>query len=125
MRKHRRISPKSTRRRARARRATPQVGPYPPNRIFRGLARSGIIRYRKGLNSELKNKLARVKTLADPLQRKLWALAEITKGLEPAGLRPILIGGTALEYYSLGGDATADVDIALPQGHAVDEVLNV
>ena len=38
-------------------------------------------------------------------------------------MRPILIGGTALEYYSLGGYATTDVDIALPYDPGVDKVF--
>ena len=76
------------------------------------------------MKENLKARLNRTKTLADPLQRKLWALAVVTKALEPERLRPILIGGTALEYYSLGGYATTDVDIALPYNPVVDRVFD-
>ena len=82
-----------------------------------------VMGYRTSMMGTLRERLERIKTMADPLQRKLWALAIVTKGLEPAGLRPILIGGTALEYYSLGGYATSDVDIALPYDPAVDRVF--
>ena len=76
------------------------------------------------MKENLKARLDKVKAVTDPLQRKLWALAVITKALEPEKLRPILIGGTALEYYSLGGYATADVDIALPYEPIVDKIFN-
>ena len=72
---------------------------------------------------DLRKKLARIKSIPDPLQRKLWALGILTKGLASDGLRPILIGGAAVEYYSLGGYATADVDIALPSDPAVDKLF--
>ncbi len=71
----------------------------------------------------LKERLNKIKSMSDPLQRKLWALAVVTKALEPLKMRPILIGGTALEYYSLGGYSTTDVDIALPYDPQVDKVF--
>lgn len=47
----------------------------------------------------------------------------LTKALEKDGLKPILIGGCALEYYTLGGYTTGDVDIALPTIAKVEDVF--
>lgn len=57
---------------------------------------------------------------ADPRKRRLLALGLLTRLLAPSGIRPILIGGGALEFYTAGGYATADVDLALPSAPEVD-----
>lgn len=75
------------------------------------------------MKSDLRRRLQQIEQIKDPLQRKLWALGVLTKGLALHKLRPILIGGAALEYYSLGGYATSDVDVAVPTDRAVDAVF--
>ncbi|MFC2149294.1 UbiD family decarboxylase [Candidatus Auribacterota bacterium] len=72
---------------------------------------------------KLKSKLAKIKEIKEPLKRRLFALAVITKALEETGIKPILIGGCALEYYSFGGYTTGDVDLALPHVKAVEKVF--
>ena len=64
--------------------------------------------------SELNRCLLKIEQFKDPLKEKLYALSILTEALKDIDLKPILIGGTALEFYSLGGYATKDVDIALP-----------
>ena len=81
------------------------------------------MRYNAAMKTDLRRRLQEIERIKDPLQRKLWALGVLTKGLAPHKLRPILIGGAALEYYSLGGYATSDVDLALPTDQAVDAVF--
>lgn len=49
----------------------------------------------------------------DVLERKLRLLAELTRRLLPEGIRPILVGGTAVELYTAGAYATADMDIVV------------
>lgn len=69
---------------------------------------------------------ARVDGLAaepDRLRRRLIALGALTARLAPEGIEPILVGGCALELYTGGGYATADVDLALPSGPAVDRAF--
>lgn len=66
---------------------------------------------------------ARLDSLAqenDGLRRKLIALGILTDQLKPAGLTPVLVGGTAVEFYTAGGYATKDVDLALPTSSKVD-----
>jgi hypothetical protein len=57
--------------------------------------------------------LVKAAALQDPLQQKLAVIAAITKTLEPFGIRPIVIGGLAVAFYTLGGYATEDVDLAV------------
>lgn len=69
---------------------------------------------------------ARVDGLAaepDRLRRRLIALGALTARLAPHGIEPILVGGSALELYTDGGYATADVDLALPSGPEVDSAF--
>ena len=56
----------------------------------------------------------------DPRRRRLLVLGLLTRELAPLGIEPILVGGAALEFYTAGGYATYDVDLALPGGPDVD-----
>ncbi|MCL5104695.1 MAG: hypothetical protein M1133_11370 [Armatimonadetes bacterium] len=60
---------------------------------------------------ELKERLARAAEIEDTLDRRLWVLAIITEYLAPKGVRPILVGGAAVEFYTAGGYATLDIDV--------------
>lgn len=59
----------------------------------------------------------------DALTRKLQVLAEITNQLQPYGIRPILVGGTAVELYTAGAYATADMDIVVADRSRAAQVL--
>ena len=56
----------------------------------------------------------------DPQRRRLLALGLLTGLLAPHGIEPILVGGGALEFYTAGGYATKDMDLALPAAPEVD-----
>ena len=56
----------------------------------------------------------------DPQRRRLLALGLLTGLLAPHGIEPILVGGGALEFYTAGGCATKDMDLALPAAPEVD-----
>jgi predicted nucleotidyltransferase len=49
----------------------------------------------------------------DPLKKALGTLAVLTEALKPMGIKPILVGGRALEFYTLGGYATKDIDLVI------------
>ncbi|HIE43625.1 MAG TPA: hypothetical protein EYP78_02370 [Candidatus Omnitrophica bacterium] len=66
----------------------------------------------------------KIEELEDPLKRRLLALAVLTKRLEEEDYQPVLIGGFALEYYTLGGYTTTDVDIALPSSPRIDAIFS-
>ena len=55
--------------------------------------------------------LARLKAELEPRRRRLLAL--LTERLAKHGIEPILVGGAALEFYTAGGYATTDVDLAM------------
>ncbi len=71
----------------------------------------------------LRQRLNKVDRIHDPLKRKLFALSILTEALKPHRLRPILIGGSALEFYTLGGYMTGDMDLALPHSPVVDAIF--
>ena len=64
--------------------------------------------------------LDRLRDEPDPQRRRLVALGVLTRRLSAYGIEPILVGGGALEFYTAGGYATKDVDLALPVAPEVD-----
>lgn len=62
---------------------------------------------------ELQEKLSRAKEIAEPFRRSLYVLGLLTAAMKPLGIRPILVGGTAVEFYTLGGYTTRDIDLVI------------
>lgn len=73
---------------------------------------------------ELRERLQRSSIIENPLKRRLWILTILTEAMKTIGERPVLIGGEALEYYTLGGYTTGDIDIALPSTDEVDKIFS-
>jgi len=73
--------------------------------------------------SDLLVRLNRTNDIIDPLKRKLWVLAVISTALSYYNVRPILIGGCAVEYYTFGGYSTYDIDIAVVDHERLTEVM--
>lgn len=71
---------------------------------------------------QLKKELEAVRNVADPLKRNLLVLGVITKGLRKYRLRPILVGGRAVEFYTLGEYRTFDSDVVCA---GTDELANL
>lgn len=72
---------------------------------------------------ELKQRLSETAGIADLLDRRLAVLAVLTDALEPLVGKPILVGGAAVEFYTLGGYATRDMDVLTPGLPAVDKAM--
>lgn len=66
--------------------------------------------------------LERVKDTKDPLTKRLLFMALLTEALKPQGHKPVVVGGNAVEFYTAGGYATADIDVVVPS-EPVDAVL--
>jgi predicted nucleotidyltransferase len=66
--------------------------------------------------------LERAASLADPLRRKLVVAARLEEELRKRGHRSVVVGGTAVEWYTLGLYRSADIDVLGPWA-AIDEVL--
>lgn len=64
--------------------------------------------------------LERLRDEPDPRRRRLLALGLLTRRLARDGIEPVLVGGGALEFYTAGGYATVDTDLALPVAPEVD-----
>lgn len=62
---------------------------------------------------EAQRLLETARTERDPLWRKLCVVAAITRALEETPIRPVVIGGTAVAFYTFGGYTTEDVDLAV------------
>ena len=56
-------------------------------------------------------RLSRLRAISRPFERRRYLAALLTRALEPRGIRPIVVGGNALEFYTLGGYATGDLDL--------------
>ena len=72
---------------------------------------------------DLERRRARFEELAlerEPQKKRLLALALLADRMAEDQIVPILVGGAALEFYTGGGYATSDVDLALPNTSAVD-----
>ena len=67
--------------------------------------------------------LARLKAESEPRRRRLLALGLLTQRLAKYGIEPILVGGAAVEFYTAGGYATADVDLAMTTSKEVHEAF--
>jgi len=57
------------------------------------------------------------------LFKKLQILAQLTQRLQEYGVRPVLVGGTALEVYTAGAYATADMDLVVANRELAIQVL--
>lgn len=71
-------------------------------------------------------RLARLEALSDepdPARRRMLALGLVADRLAEDGLEPILVGGAALEFYTAGGYATGDIDLALESSPRVDRAF--
>lgn len=60
-----------------------------------------------------KAEIERLCSEPDRLRRKMRFVGLLSRLLEPEGVVPILVGGTALEFYTFGEYSTADVDLVL------------
>ena len=67
--------------------------------------------------------LERLRVEPDPRRRRLIALGLLTRRLSAHGIEPVLVGGGALEFYTAGGYATKDMDLALPAAPEVDDAF--
>lgn len=71
---------------------------------------------------KLRVSLESVKEETDPLTKRLLFMGLLTKELEPEKVRPIIVGGNALEFYTAGGYATGDIDVVAPS-EPIDKIL--
>lgn len=76
----------------------------------------------QNLKEKMPTALQRVKETADPLTKRLLFIGLLNKELEPENIKPIIVGGNAVEFYTAGGYATYDIDVIAPS-EPLDKVL--
>jgi hypothetical protein len=59
----------------------------------------------------------------DPTERKIAVVGAIDYALRDLGIRPVVVGGVAVEYWTYGEYATADIDLAMPYLPAASDRL--
>lgn len=67
--------------------------------------------------------MKRCETIPDPMERRLMALGIVFEALKPLDITPVLVGGMAVEMYSMGSYATFDADLLAPATRDVERVL--
>ena len=72
---------------------------------------------------EIKKRLDEVKELDSSLDRRIEVLAILTDVLSKEGITPVLVGGAAVEFYTLGGYATKDMDVIMPSSASVSSSM--
>jgi hypothetical protein len=70
-----------------------------------------------------KAELTRALALENETERKLAVVAVIDAEMQRIGFRAVVIGGVAVEFWTRGAYSTADIDLYLPQGPAVLQLL--
>lgn len=65
------------------------------------------------MDEQLKKRVQVLEQEKDPLKKSLLFLGILTEAIKSEGIKPVLVGGRALEFYTLGGYATKDIDIVL------------
>lgn len=67
--------------------------------------------------------LAEARSIKDKFQRSLFVLGILTGILEKERIRPILVGGGAVEFYTLGNYTTYDLDLVINGREVAAKVL--
>lgn len=65
---------------------------------------------------------ARARAIADPFERRLFVTGVFSEALAMEGVRAVVVGGTAVEWYTQGLYHSADVDLLCPT-EPLDRVL--
>lgn len=73
----------------------------------------------KTINSLLK----KLKQIQDPLKKKIFFAAILAHALKTSNISPIVVGGTALEFYTTGGYATHDIDLIFSNTKLLNDCL--
>jgi len=72
---------------------------------------------------DLKAELARALSIEDQTERQLEVVAIVSEAVADLGIRPVVVGGLAVAYWTAGTYLTGDIDLLMPSSPAVDERL--
>src|SRR5690242_17685839 len=72
---------------------------------------------------QLKQRLRKIAKLYKYPERHIEIVSIVTEALKPYEIKPILVGGGAVEFYSRGGYTTGDIDMVAPGGRELAETM--
>lgn len=67
--------------------------------------------------------LSIVKDMPDTFEKRLLFVGILTKELAKYNIRPIVVGGNAVEFYTIGNYTTGDIDVVVEDYKKLGEVL--
>ena len=70
-----------------------------------------------------RDELAQLGAAADTLTRNLLFVGLLTREVAKEGIRPVIVGGQAVEFYTAGGYATRDIDLVARDTIGIGRVL--
>lgn len=74
---------------------------------------------------ELRAELKQAAKIKDFPERHIRIVLVITKLLEDLSIYPVLVGGGAVEFYTMGAYATGDIDLVAPSGKDISNRLEL
>jgi len=72
---------------------------------------------------QLKEQLRKAAKIKKFPERHIEILGIIYQALKAPGIRPILVGGAAVEFYTRGGYTTGDIDLVAPSSRELAETM--
>ncbi len=72
---------------------------------------------------KIRKLIKKLRTLPDNWQKRIFFVGILTKMLEPHDIKPVVVGGHAVEFYTLGGYTTGDIDLIVSDRKKLKEVL--
>ena len=67
--------------------------------------------------------LARALDIEDETERLLEVAAIVSEAVAPLGIRPVVVGGLAVAYWTAGAYRTGDIDVVMPYLPEIEEQL--
>ena len=75
------------------------------------------------LIDQLKHRLREASRAEKYPERHMEIVSILYESLKPYDIRPILVGGAAVEFYTRGGYTTGDLDLVAPGGRELAETM--
>jgi len=67
--------------------------------------------------------LEKARNIQDKLKKQLFVMAVISQEIAKHGLKPVIVGGFAVEFYTVGGYNTYDIDLVFSDTKLLNEIL--
>jgi len=72
---------------------------------------------------KLPEEFQKLPQIENDFKRRLYFVGILTKYLLLEGIRPVVVGGHAVEFYTLGAYTTGDLDIVCPEQEEIEHLL--